>query len=394
MRDYRQRALAVVIIAAFGLGLSLAIERVHRQLDSDLSYASFCNVNSSVNCDVVLTSSYAELGGVSVSILAVLYYCGLLIAAIVTMRATSASRRETVANAIFIVACAGFALSFYLAFIAVAVLRTICLLCTGLYVIAVGMLVAAWLLRSSTQRQAQKDSAVRLKRERWAWVGSGIALALVATTVVWEAFGEREALNAAQIQTRRPDFYRYFFAQPLVDVPADAGHVRGGADAPVTIVAFSDFGCGHCAAFDRRIGDLLRGDRRVRLMFRHFPLDSQCNPAIQGSGTGERCMAASAAECAAQQEKFWQYARLLFEHQPNFSAADLRRYADEVGIDATKFSACLESGEGRARVEGDVKAAATLGVRSTPTLFINGRRFQGDPGENLTDAIVLANKQP
>jgi protein-disulfide isomerase/uncharacterized membrane protein len=373
--------------------LSLVIVNVHRHLAADLNYASFCNVNTAVNCDVVLSSSYAQLGGVSVAVLAALYHAGMLAMGLAIMRTASVSRRVTLATLVLAAACVGFLFSLYLAIVAIAVLNTICLLCSGLYVVAVGMLVAGWLLRSGVQRQQRKSAAARVQRERWVWAGSGIALAAIGAAAAWEASSGGRVLSAAQIQQERPDFYRHFFAQPIVEVPADARHARGASDAPITIVEFSDFGCGHCAAFDRRIGDLLRSDKRVRLVFRHFPLDALCNPAIHGTATGERCMAARAAECAGEQERFWQYARLLFEHQPDFSAAALRRYAEKLEIDLAKFDACVADDAARARVESDVKLAASLGVRSTPTLFINGRRFQGDPGENLMHALVLAQEE-
>lgn len=390
MQERSRRALAVVVIAAFGLGLSLVIESIHRRLSADVSYASFCNVNSSVNCDVVLTSSYAELAGVSVAVLAALYYLGLIIAGIALLRSRSASQRQTLAASIFALASVGFAFSLYLAIIAVAVLHAICLLCGGLYVVAVGMLVASWLLRNAERRLRPKDQAALAERERWAWVGGAAALSLLAIVVGWELVAGSTPLSAAEIERQRPDFYRHFFAQPVTDVPSDGRNVRGDPAAAVTIVEFSDFGCGHCAAFDRRIGELLQRGADVRLVFHHFPLDSKCNPAISAAASGDRCVASAAAECAAEQGRFWEYARTLFEHQPNFSTAELRDYARHVSLDLALFDSCLAGDEVHERVANDAKLGASLGIRSTPTLFLNGRRVDGDPGSNLADALVLA----
>ena len=105
-----------------------------------------------------------------------------------------------------------------------------------------------------------------------------------------------------------------------------------------------------------------------------------------------RCAAAIAAECAGEQGKFWQYAHLLFENQPNFSTSDLDGYADDIGLDLQAFAACVDSEETRARVEMDTKAGVDLGVQSTPTVFINGRRIEGDLGDDLANALILASE--
>jgi protein-disulfide isomerase/uncharacterized membrane protein len=378
------------MIAGLGLAFSLMIENVHRQLHADVTYASFCNVNSSVNCDVVLTSAYSSLFGISVGVWAALYYGALLAAGLVVLRETSASRRETLATAIFAVSCLGILFSLYMAFISLMVLGTICLLCSGLYLIAIGMLVAAWMLRNSTIRSRPKDIAGRERLERLAWGLSGALVAIVVGAVALQSFGGGQVLSAKEIEAQRPDFYRWYFSRPVVDVPADGGNSRGGADAPVTIVEFSDFGCSHCAAFDRNVGEILRGNDSVRLVFRHFPLDSACNPAVTGAPTGQRCEAAVAAECAGEQGRFWQYGRTLFQHQPHFSASELRDYAAEIGLEMGAFETCLKSADARARVERDAKAGAALEVKSTPTVFINGRRIEGDLGADLVTALVLA----
>jgi protein-disulfide isomerase/uncharacterized membrane protein len=393
MQARTRRAWAVVVIAAVGLGLSLVIENIHRRLEADVMYASFCNVNSSVNCDVVLTSGYARLAGVSVSLLAGLYYLGLMVAGIMLTRSQSASRRQTLASVSFAAACIGFGFSFYLAIVAVTILHTICLLCGGLYVVAVGMLVAAWLMRNAEQRLSRKDQSALVQRERWVWMASAGALAILAAIIGWEASSGGRTLSAEEIKRQRPDYYRHFLSQPVAQVGVDGAPVRGDAAAAVTIVEFSDFGCSHCAAFDHRIGDLLRRGADARLVFRYFPLDSKCNPAITGPPSGDRCMAAAAAECAFEQGKFWQYARILFEHQPHFSAEDLRGYADELGLDLERFNSCLLREDVHRRVADDAKLGVTLGVRSTPTLFLNGRRIEGDPGANLADALVLARER-
>jgi protein-disulfide isomerase len=103
-------------------------------------------------------------------------------------------------------------------------------------------------------------------------------------------------------------------------------------------------------------------DGRVRLVVKDFPLPSHplARPAHE------------AARCAAQGGRFWPYHDRLFDEQPRFERADLIRYAVGVGLDAGAFTRCLDARTFGAAVEADVSQGRALGVRGTPTFFING----------------------
>jgi protein-disulfide isomerase len=132
---------------------------------------------------------------------------------------------------------------------------------------------------------------------------------------------------------------------PVVPLDVPGGHAKGRPDAPVTIVEFSDFECGHCKLAYEGLKQALPiyGDQ-VQVRFHHYPLDGSCNPAMPaGGGHKYACLAAMAAECADAQGKFWQYHDTLFEHQPAFTREDLLRYAADVGLDRDAFVACLDT---------------------------------------------------
>lgn len=105
----------------------------------------------------------------------------------------------------------------------------------------------------------------------------------------------------------------------------------------------------------------------MRLVLKDFPLASHslARPAHE------------AARCAAQGGRFWPYHDRLFEGQPRFEREDLIRYADDVGLDRRPFVQCLESRRFAAAVEADVSQGRALGVRGTPTFFVNGQILVG-----------------
>jgi protein-disulfide isomerase len=155
---------------------------------------------------------------------------------------------------------------------------------------------------------------------------------------------------------------------PRVEVAAE-GPALGPADAPVTIVEFSDFQCPFCARAGPIVKQLnARYPEQVRIVYRHFPLDS-IHPRARP--------AAEAAACADEQGAFWPYHDLIFANMRALSDEDLARYAEEVGIDSEKFAQCVAEGRHRDQVERDLQEGRRVGVSGTPAFFVNGRMLGG-----------------
>jgi protein-disulfide isomerase len=145
---------------------------------------------------------------------------------------------------------------------------------------------------------------------------------------------------------------------------------RGPESAPVTIVEFSDFHCPFCRAAQPTLDALLaKYGNKVRLVYRHFPLDSLHPQARR---------AAEAAWCAEQQDRFWQYHDELYKNGPEASPETLRRLAGAAGLDTAGFDACMASGKAAPAVEADVEEGTKFGVTGTPGFFINGRALSGN----------------
>lgn len=151
-------------------------------------------------------------------------------------------------------------------------------------------------------------------------------------------------------------------------VDPDHDHVRGPREAPVTVVEYGDFECPYCGLAEPVIRELLAGSGDVRYVWRHLPL-TDVHPNAQ--------LAAEAAEAAAAQDAYWEMHDLLLVHQGDLRAADLLRYAEDIGLDTELFHRDLRAHTGAARVAEDVETADMSGVSGTPTFFVNGRRHHG-----------------
>jgi protein-disulfide isomerase len=160
-------------------------------------------------------------------------------------------------------------------------------------------------------------------------------------------------------------------------------HVRGLADAPVTVIEYGDYECPYCQGAARDVHLLLdRYPGTVQFVFRNFPLP-QLHPHAE--------QAAEAAEAAASQGKFWEMYELLLQPSSRLDNDSLCRYAIQVGLDTARFRRDLASHTYAARIERDVREGIRNGVNATPKFYVHGERMDGAfPLEGLVDAVRAA----
>jgi Na+/H+ antiporter NhaA len=195
-----------------------------------------------------------------------------------------------------------------------------------------------------------------------------LSAAVAASALTWIVF-RLTALLPKRLRLRLLLGTAQTVTDLVVPVSAKKDHVRGPADAPVTLVEYGDFECPFCGHAETVVRELLAdyGDD-VRYVWRHLPL-TDVHPYAQ--------LAAEAAEAAAKQGKFWQMYDQLLDHQGALTAKDLMRYAAEIGLNGEQFTADMRKRVGAAKIASDVDSADLSSVSGTPTLFINGRRYHG-----------------
>jgi protein-disulfide isomerase len=150
---------------------------------------------------------------------------------------------------------------------------------------------------------------------------------------------------------------------PRMEVSVDDDPALGPADAPITIVEFSDFNCPYCQRFQQQTFQPLMDayPDQIRFVYRDFPITSQ-----------DSFYAAQAAECADEQGSYWEYHDALFTGAYGLGDEAYRQYAEELGLDADALVSCVDEGRYADEVQADAREAASLGVSGTPTFFING----------------------
>jgi protein-disulfide isomerase len=172
---------------------------------------------------------------------------------------------------------------------------------------------------------------------------------------------------------------------PPVEVKLHGGEAwKGGKNAPVTIVEFSDFQCPFCSRGANTIEQVAKAyGNKVKLVFKHFPLNFHKDAPL----------AAQAAMAAQAQGKFWQMHDKLFANIRKLKRPDLERYAKELGLDMVKFKNALDAQAYKPVLDADMREGRAVGISGTPGFFINGQKISGaqpfNKFMNVINAILL-----
>jgi uncharacterized membrane protein len=377
-------------LTLLGLVASAAATWVHYRLLLDPGYTSFCDVSAAVSCSDAYRSAYGSLAGIPVALLGLLWFV-LVLALLVAPRWLVAP--ETVPTYLFALSTIGLAVVLYLAYGSFVVLKTVCPLCVPTYVAVIGLFLisggAMTFPMSQLPARALRD--LRTLASNPAALVAAIVLVSGAATAV--AFFPREAAPA-DAQTppagtsggQQSEFERWYLAQPKVDpgIPAEG--------AAVLIVKFNDYQCPPCKQTYDTYKSILAKYRTshpgaVRFVTKDFPLDPECNFNAPGGGHLAACEAAVAVRLAEKQNRREAMEDWLFANQPTLTPDTVKEGARTVGgINVSDFNAQYASV--LPLVKADIATGGALGVRSTPTFFINGRLIKGGLPPQFFDAAL------
>jgi protein-disulfide isomerase len=170
----------------------------------------------------------------------------------------------------------------------------------------------------------------------------------------------------------------------VVDLPVGKSAIRGPADAPVTMVEFSDFQCPFCSRATPLIDQVMQAyPKELKFVYKEFPLPMHPN-----------AMPASKAAVAAQRQgKYWEMHDKLFANQQALQPDNFKQYAQELGLDVAKFEQDMNSPEVQAQIAEDMALAKQAGVGGTPTLFVAGKRVQNRSLEGIKQMVDEALQQ-
>ena len=387
-------ALARKLLVAFGvLGLvaSGAATWVHYHLIVNPDYASFCDINATVSCKQAYLSRYGSVAGVPVAV------GGLVFFALVLLLAWGSRGRSRIADSapayIFSLSTLALAVVLYLAYASFFVLKEVCPLCVATYVAVAGVFIISGGASSVPLSSLPK----RVVRDLGALVAAPVALVIALLFVAGAASAvaffpspqERPAVKMEPLaQDQRTELERWWDLQPKIEMP------YSNDGAKVLLVKFNDYQCPPCRAtyfaYEPVIEKYKDRPKDFKYELKHYPLDPSCNGSVASLVHPAACDAAAAAVMAGPKGTFDKLTDWFFMHQDQLSPATVRTAAREVG-GITDFDA--EYPRAIQEVKTEAATGAALGVNSTPTFFLNGRKVGGLPPAAMDALIELEIKR-
>lgn len=386
----KRAALVALICALVGLGASVAAAYTHYRLLSDPSYTSFCDVNGTVSCTQAYLSRFGSFRGVPVALFGVLWF---VVATLLTVTGMTArdTVREDVPGYLFVMSTLALAAVLYLGYASFVLLKTVCVLCLTTYAAVIGLFLVSGAATSfpmtTLPRRAARDLRVLVSNP----LAIGIVVLFFAGAASTLAFFPREgglvsgtAPTPEVTQDQRSELERFMATAPRVPLVVP----REGAK--VLIVKFNDFQCPACGQTYLQYKPILAkyeasNPGAVKMVLKDYPLNRDCNDAIQQTLHPAACDAAVAVRLARPRNKGEAMEEWLYTHQPAMTPPSVRQAAKDIGgvtdLDE-KYTATIAS------VKSDIALGKQLGIRATPTFFINGVKFDSAIMPQYFDAAI------
>ncbi len=399
-RPERWLRLALIVLASVGCLICAVLVQlsVPRDAPTTVFGATVCAPTNKVNCDYVLGSRWAKVGPVPSAAFGMAYFAA--VAAWFVVVGTPNRRARHWHLVPLVAVTVGFLASAFFMYLMAFRLPVWCTWCVAVHL--VNALVFVLVILAWPTRRADHPDAADVQT---AYPSAARAVGVVAfcfvtfLLMIVGSVAYRSQVVALRCKheylavTNNVDYLEWRHRQaPPHDIPIRPDAIAiGDADAPFVVVAFGDFECNKCQAFALSAGGLVdRFGGRLRCVFEQYPVARACNPHAPADFHHFSCEAALAAEAVrtvgtAKQAIDYQMAlnRGLHDETIRLDARPYQALAERIGIDPASFATTLQDGAGRDRLADDIALAHSIGVGSTPALFLNGRRL-------LTWKIVTA----
>ena len=371
--------LAVIATIAF-IGVQLYLNKHHVDLKLGLGSAqSVCNVSEKLNCDTAATSSYAELFGIPMALLGA-FMGGLLLIFILLGRYNMTADTDRVERFAFYISTFMVVVSIVMGLISLLILRSGCPFCIASYILSAIIWIALFAAYRPQMGLFVNDVQDIFTGEKWilASLISVPLLAFLVNNMTLDSYGYQEIKRVTQ------DSMNNWKRSPEQNFDLDNAlkYQNGTGPAKVVVVEFADFLCSHCRAAAPNLHNFAKAHPDVQLVFKSFPLDGVCNPAIPTKRDGKSCEYAYATLCSEQvSKKGWEALTYFFDHQDSMFSAAPEKIVDDFcqssGADCAAIKACMKTEDVHDRVRKMALEGEKAQISGTPSIFFNNRLLTG-----------------
>ncbi|MCA1959893.1 MAG: thioredoxin domain-containing protein [Desulfomonile sp.] len=383
--------LAVALLGTFASGF-LAYRHVLLLTETAaVGQSPLCQADGVIDCDAVLLTEYAVLfDHVGSAVLGLMGFVFVLWATVNAILNQRLRKLAWVTLLLYFFAAIGF--SWYFLYVMIYKVDHICPWC--LVVHAVNALSLVVMIVGSVRRKQEfLWPEIASLGERIYFVAGGVLLSLL---VFFAAGMAEKSLALAKSKEKYQELAEnpavilsLLKAAPAAEIPVSENDPTfGTASAPHTLVLFSDFACPVCPqAKNWLLALVARNPGVLRLVYKHYPLSTDCNKGLVSDLHPKGCQAAVAAQAAfvlGGNDLFWAYGNLLFANQGEFARAPWLALAQRLRLDPDQFRALLQEGSpADLRVRQDIALGLSLGLNGTPQIFFDGKRLPADAKPDL-----------
>ena len=398
----------LLVLSIAGAALSALLLIQHYFPGSDIAGMT-CGDGLDNPCHSLSLTGYASIKGIPLAGVGLFFYLFILFTVLV---ADYAGESYYDAAAILAASLSGAAVAVNFVLAAILVKTGLfCTLCVWTYAVDILMLAAGvlWTRESARQRGASIAALVAgTARGIPETSGGRAALGLFVLFAALLGFSVFATVNIIEKQSGKREFTRkqindyvtsfYAMEAEELDLP-ESPMIVGDPAAPLNIIAFTDFLCSACSSFfETEKYIMTRFPGKVSISYYGFPLDRSCNPTVNRTVYENSCIAARAVNAAARTGILGEYLKMHFKRYNEIKHGYAEETAMSVFNDAVKYSVkkstpgeyrkILQSDDIDTAVRNDIELARENDIRSTPTLFIGGRRMRGAPPKEMLEEII------
>jgi protein-disulfide isomerase/uncharacterized membrane protein len=413
----RTRTSLALLLCLAGGALSLILLSKHYGVPL-LGEAVLAACGEGGGCDVVSQSRYAMFLGLPLAAWGLLFYGSLL-----TLLAPSAFTRTEEApdsslSLGFAIVCASVAIDVVLFGLQIAVIKAFCKFCIATYFVNLLLIALLWPYRQfalALNFLFTQES----RRPLVAWVMATVAVGAAAfagnaalmdrkTLAGTSILGIPMTLQAphktepgsveAQLEEARAEAKKWketlddekklqlylnqkgrddFNKTEVTKLDLSRAPSQGPKGAPIVVVSYSDFMCPFCRDLAAALKNYLpTTSEQIKVQYKHFPLDLSCNTSIGQTMHPGACQLSLGGICAEQSGRFWEYHDKVFAQRwDRATREDVLRIGASVGLEGAKLGSCMDAAATKGLLVRDIEEGSRVGVGSTPTIFVNGRKL-------------------
>lgn len=369
--------VTISVLSCVGFGLSAYSLIHHLTVRSLGSTDAACNINATVNCDAVAMSPYAEpFFGIPLGVFGMGFFLALLVLLFFGRSSSRSSSDHLQAFGLF--SLIGILASAILGSLSWFSLGLVCLVCIGVYLVCTAVAIGTFVQR----RKVFKNFDLK-KIINGSWSGALTVMVVVIGFQTYKTqFNKSPSSAGLQSNKELPTLAKDRQEIPL-STSAYSGlgedYRKGSDEATVIIQKFADYQCPACQQASKTLHDLSKEfGSKILIVFRNYPLDGTCNSGITSKMHPYACQAAVLTRCAGQYGKFWEAHDLIYDKQMDISDENLTQWATgPLGLTMDQWTTCKNSADIVNKIRDDVALGNKLGVDSTPTFFINGKKVLG-----------------